>query len=212
MQEIIYGNPCIEEKKIIETPCLVGSIFEQAKEKTFPFNDSELVKDELNELVDLTSSMHDPENNEFLLRYKAYDRNLINAIISTFKQKGIDCEELSHNIVSDISPVILKLKYFFKRPRPHQLAGQYKLALFPFKSYSDKSPSYPSENTILAFVILNVIGNKHPQHYHFCKAMAEDVGISRIYLGLNFPSDIDFSKFVGKEILKHSEFSKKYEI
>jgi hypothetical protein len=42
--------------------------------------------------------------------------------------------------------------------------------------------------------------------------MIEDVSYSRIFLGLHYPSDNDFAKAIGKEILKHKAFTEKYEI
>ena len=74
------------------------------------------------------------------------------------------------------------------------------------------------ENNVLpfigleAYVVLNVIANKFPNEYQFCKEMINDIAYSRIYLGLHFATDNDFAKFVGQVILKHPNFTKKYEI
>jgi membrane-associated phospholipid phosphatase len=86
------------------------------------------------------------------------------------------------------------------------------LKLFPYKSYSANTPSYPSGHTIEAIVVLNVIGNKYPTEYQFCKELIEDIAYSRVYLGLHFPSDNDGAREIAKEILKHTEFTKKYGI
>ena len=114
--------------------------------------------------------------------------------------------------MKDIAPLLLKLKYHFQRPRPRQVAQYYKLKLFPYQSFSADTPSYPSGHTLEAYVILNVIANKFPNEYQFCKEMINDIAYSRIYLGLHFATDNDFAKFVGQEILKHPNFTKKYEI
>jgi hypothetical protein len=42
--------------------------------------------------------------------------------------------------------------------------------------------------------------------------MIDDISYSRVFLGQHYPSDNDFSKQIGKEILKHKEFTEKYEI
>ena len=212
LNQVTYGNPTKELKQLLEEDLLVDDLFLKLKEDFFPPNDSELVKDELNEIVDYINSISDEENKAFLTRYKAYDRSLIQVITTTFKQRGIDVENLCIDIIKDIRNLIYKLKYFYQRPRPYQLAQYYKLKLFPYNSFSSSTPSYPSGHTLEACVILNVISDKFPNEYQFCREMIDDVAYSRLYLGLHYQTDNDFAKEVAKEILKHPKFTQKYGI
>ena len=68
------------------------------------------------------------------------------------------------------------------------------------------------KHTIQAIVILTIIGNKHPNLYQSCKRLWEDVALSRIALGVHYPSDNDFSIEVANKILKHDKFAEKYSI
>lgn len=210
--EISYGNPTIEQKQILDNPCMVDNLFDKLKVNICPLNDSELVKDELNEIVDCLKTMQEVENIDYLKRYKAYDRNLLQIINTTFKQKGIDVDSLTEIIIKDTENLIMKLKFYYNRPRPYQLANYYKLKLFPHNSYVAFTPSFPSGHTAQAYVILNVISSKYPTYHSYCKEIIDDVAYSRIYMGEHYPSDNDFAKVVGKEILKHPEFTKKYGI
>lgn len=212
LNELTYGNPTKDQLAFIQGSCMVDSLFEEFKNSVVPKNDSELVKDELNEIVDKLSIISEPDNKDFLKRYLSYDRHLIQAISAIFRQKGIDVEELTTEIVKDIQNLIFRLKFHFQRPRPYQVAQYYKLKLFPYKSHSAHTPSYPSGHTVEATVILNVIGNKYPTEYQYCKELIEDIAYSRFYLGLHYPSDNDGGKEIAKAILKHPEFTKKYEI
>jgi hypothetical protein len=212
LNQVTYGNPTKEHKEFLEKNSLVDDLFLKFKDDYFPLNDSELVKDELNDIVDYIDSISDEENKAFLTRYKAYDRSLIQVITTTFKQKGIDVESLCEDIIIDIRNLTYKLKYFYQRPRPNQLAQYFKLKLFPYNSFSASTPSYPSGHTLEAYVILNVIADKHPNQYQFCREMIDDVACSRLYLGLHYSSDNDFAKEVAKEILKHPKFTQKYGI
>lgn len=212
LNQVTYGNPTIEQKKYLEEISIVDDLFPKLKNDNFPETNSELVKDELNEIVDYLNDISEEGNESFLARYKSYDRSLLQVIIATFQEKDIDVEELCKDIIKDINPLLLKLKYHFQRPRPKQVAQYYKLKLFPYQSFSADTPSYPSGHTLEAYVVLNVIANKFPNEYQFCKEMINDIAYSRIYLGLHFATDNDFAKFVGQEILKHPNFTKKYEI
>ena len=212
LNQVTYGNPTQENKIFIEQKGFMDELFVQFDEDSFPLNDSELVKDELNEIVDYVNSISDEENKAFLTRYKSYDRSLIQTITTTFKQKGIDVESICENIIVDTKNLVYKLKYFYQRPRPYQLAQYYKLKLFPYNSFSSSTPSYPSGHTLQAYVILNVIADKYPNQYQFCKEMIDDIAYSRLYLGLHYPSDNEFAIQIAKKILQHPDFTKKYEI
>jgi hypothetical protein len=212
LNQVTYGNPTMEQKKYLEEISIVDDLFPKLKNDYFPETNSELVKDELNEIVDYLNDISEQGNESFLARYKSYDRSLLQVIITTFQEKDIDIEELSKDIIKDINPLLLKLKYHYQRPRPKQVAQYFKLKLFAYQSFSSDTPSYPSGHTLEAYVVLNVIANKFPNEYQFCKEMINDIAYSRIYLGLHFATDNDFAKFVGQEILKHPNFTKKYEI
>ena len=212
LNNITFGNPTIEQKKFLDQVSIVDDLFLKFKEEQFPENDSELVKDELNELVDSTEMLSEPQNASFLARYKSYDRSLSQSIITAFKQKGLDVEHLTLDIIEDIKPLLIRLKYYYQRPRPKQLAQYYKLAMFPYNSFSADTPSYPSGHTLEAYVVLNVIANKFPNEFQFCKNMIYDVADSRLHLGLHYGTDNEFAIQVGKEILKHKAFTEKYGI
>jgi hypothetical protein len=212
LNQVTYGNPTQKTKALLSKKGLVDNLFEQLKNEPMPDNDSELTKEELNEVAEGISLLENPENELFLKRYNSYDRSLIQTLASIFKQKGVDVQEVCEEIFLDINPLIAKLKVHFNRPRPYQLANYYKLKLFPFDSFSANSPSFPSGHTVQSYVMLNVIGSMYPTHYKFCKSIIEDVAESRVNLGLHYPSDNDFAKEVGENILKHKEFAKKYGI
>jgi hypothetical protein len=210
--DLTYGNPSHDQLGFIQGACLVDDLFDTFKDSVIPKNDSELVKEELNEIADYLAIISQPENQDYLKRYLSYDRNLIQVLSSIFKQKDIEVEELVIEIVKDIQNLIYKLKYHHQRPRPYQLSQYHKLKLFPYKSFSAHTPSYPSGHTIQSLVILNVIGNKYPTEYQYCKELIEDIANSRVYLGHHFASDNDGGIEIGRAILKHPEFTKKYQI
>jgi len=217
LNKVTYGNLSESLLNTLKDKCIADDVIPildktYGSELDFPLNNSETVKQELNEMVEKVRSIYDESNSEHFIRYKRYDRNLLQGIISSFTVKGIDVKDLCLSINDDISPTIIKLKQKYQRARPYQLAQYYKLKLFPYDTFSGHSPSYPSGHTIQAYVMLNIIGNKHPQAYDFCKQFINDIAESRVYLGLHYPSDNDVSFLIGQEILKLKSITDKYQI
>ena len=62
INNVTYGNPTIEYKQFITEPCLVGDLFDKLKQEGFPKNNSELTKEELNQMVDNLASIKQQEN------------------------------------------------------------------------------------------------------------------------------------------------------
>lgn len=214
---ITYGNLNQSQLNNLKKNCLADEVLpilekKYSKQLEFPTNDSQTTKSELNEIVSKINILKEEENKDFIDRYNRYDKNLKQSIISVFQQKGIDVEELVLNIFADISPLIIKLKQKYQRPRPYQLAEYYKLSLFSFPTISGHSPSYPSGHTLQSFCSLRIIGNRHPSAYNFCLDLINDIAYSRVYLGVHFPSDNDASFLIGKEILKLKSITNKYQI
>lgn len=212
INQVTYGTPTKEQYTQIGINSIVSDLFPSLSISQVPKNDSELVIEELNELSSLVKELEDPQNESYLKRYKSYDRNIKQSINSMLLQKGIDVQELTEQIHQDVLPLICRLKFKFQRPRPSQLAYYKKLKLFPYGSFTANSPSYPSAHTAYTAVVLNVIANHHPIVRDFCKDLIDDVAYSRLYLGLNYPTDNDFARLVANSILKHPEFMKKYKL
>lgn len=211
LNQVTYGNPTYEAKILLEKECIVGDLFPELIKDAFPKNDSAATKEELNEIVRSLKDL-DETSPTLLRRYLNYDKALWAYINKMLEVEGIQENDLIQQILVDINPLILKLKYYFQRPRPYQLANYYKLSLFPMKSTSALTPSYPSGHTIQSIVVLTIIGNKHPNIYQYCSRLWEDVAQSRVAIGVHYPSDNDFSYYVAQEILKNPKFAEKYQI
>lgn len=215
--KVTYGNLTQSQLLGLQKKCIADDVLPVLEKKysnqlAFPKNDSDSTKSELNEIVKQIKVIKEDENSKYLTRYKQYDRSLKQSIISSFQLKGIDVRNLVLSVFDDVSPTILKLKQKYQRPRPYQLAQYYKLKLFPFDTFTGHSPSYPSGHTLQAYCTLNILANKYPKAYQFCKNFIDDVAYSRVYLGLHFPSDNDASYLIGREILKLKSVTEKYEI
>ena len=213
IDDITYGNPTIEQLPYLSKKTFVDELFVELSKYTFPKNSSDATKEELNQLVDYTQALQG--KNEFLNRYKTYDRGLISYFEKGLTQSGDDFENLKvliNDVVQDVLPLLIKLKYYFQRPRPYQLAEYYKLKLFPYKSFSADTPSFPSGHTFESKILIEVIGNRYPQIYSYLQSLFEDISYSRLYMGLHYQSDIDVAIFCAEKVLALKEFKIKYNL
>jgi hypothetical protein len=213
LDSITWGNPLQKHLPYLEEgKSPLEKLIPKLINFTFPKNSSKGAREELNQLVDFVQELKkDPAT---LQRYKAYDVSLerIFAQVIMEQNLGEKGADLIDKLFDDTLPLILKLKFYFQRPRPNQLAEHYKLKLFPFDSKSSDSPSYPSGHTLQARVICHVLGNHFPEKFDFFENLAKDIEYSRIYLGVHYPSDNDYSLYIAETILRDKEFKHKYEL
>jgi membrane-associated phospholipid phosphatase len=169
-----------------------------------------MTQDEIRLLIELQNS-EEQKNPAIFSRYLDYDNDIVD-MFKTFCKKRLnqDYDEEIDGLIQDLAVVITKLKFAYQRPRPFQLAQYYKARLFPVISLVAISPSYPSGHTIEARVMAELIGSRHPEQYEFLIRLADDIAQSRLFLGLHYPSDNDFSLIVAKAIYTSKEFTTKY--
>ena len=210
---ITYGNPNEEQVKFLKSSSYLDYLFDDLVSFNFPKNTSEATKEELNQIVDSLDLIQQREN--YLERYLVYDKQIKNYFIEGFTRGGENKEEVAsivNSIMDDTKPLLLKLKYHFQRPRPYQLAQYYKLKLFPFKSASADSPSFPSGHSFQAKLITEVLGNRYPKTYSFMQSVFNEICYSRLYLGLHYQSDIDVGIFCAEKVLADKTFKDKFKL
>jgi hypothetical protein len=207
IDDIVWGNPTQRTVTELEKKTIIDELFEVFSEMPFPKNSSIAVKQELNQLVDYVSQLKD--NEEFVKRYRYYDFG-IERLFNKVAEKQVVDKELVNSLLSDIIPLSTKLKFYFQRPRPYQLAQFYKLKLFPYPTITGNTPSYPSTTTLVSYVICKILSIKYDAQKDYFIQLHKDIAYSRLYLGLNYPSDIDFSTICGEMILSNDLFIAKY--
>ncbi len=74
-----------------------------------------------------------------------FDEDLSGMLIEMANKCGVaNPQEFVQEMYDDINPIIMKLKYFYNRIRPYQLANILSYSLNPMPTVSAQSPSYPS--------------------------------------------------------------------
>lgn len=212
LDTIIWGNPSLNDKKYLEQESSFDKHIPKLKDFSFPKNSSKATREELNQLVDYVNALKEDE--DYLKRYVGYDFSLERVLAQVIVEQdlGDNGVQIIDSLLDESLPFLYKLKYYFQRPRPYQLAAYYKLNLFPFKSNSAQSPSFPSGHTFQASLICYVLGNHYPDKYDYFERLAKDIELSRLYMGIHYPSDNDFALYCVETIIKDKEFKQKYSL
>ena len=208
-----YGNPNQNHISWINRESYLDTLFAELTHFTFPKNSSEATKEELNYLINrIKETQADKEKQEL---YQTFDIYLDEYYIKFLSQYDIPrdkVEPIIESIHDDIKPLTVKLKYFFQRPRPLQLAYYYKLKLMPYMTLGADRPSFPSGHAIESKVLSEVLGNMYPELYVPLSKIADEVCDSRIGLGVHYQSDIDVGVYVAEKICEMKEFMIKYQL
>jgi hypothetical protein len=215
INEIEYGNPINDILHYLNTESYLDALFQQLAVSAFSFpeNDSNNTRSELNDLVQKVLILQTGEDTKILERYFRYDQSLINfynAVRFDSKEEAEEYQKILIGVFNDVLPLIFKLKFHYQRPRPFQLANYHKLKLFPFHSYSADSPAYPSLHACMAHVLAVVMANRYPTAAKYFRDVANDISISRQYLGVNYKSSMDAGILVAGKVLDNDEFVSKY--
>ena len=210
INNVTFGNPTQEQLALMDVPLWLNGIID-VNNYPQPLNDSIVTRQELNEITESIDKIKMPHNTARLESFQDFDKKLTESIVSYFKkEKDLDFTDLCNNIESDLENFIYSLKYFYNRPRPRQLANVLKLSLVPFTSETANTPSYPSGHTLIGSVILKTIEKLHPTLSEETTEMQHIIAESRIFLGVHYRSDNDFSFELAAKIVSNENFIKKY--
>ena len=163
-----------------------------------PDNSCEETRDELKFLEKLTSNVT-PEQTKLI---KLADDNMITDIFMVdydWPDKDQIVAQLE-DLNKQINTITMKQKYKFNRPRPEQLAKEYGYNIKVFPSSTTKTPAYPSGHTTLAYVIAYISSDMNPSNRDKDLEKANQVALSRMLMGVHYPSDNEASISLAKQI------------
>lgn len=208
-----YGNPSRKYLPSLKTESYLDSLLGELASYPYPSNNGQDVIDEINQLINYTNTLSSDDN--LKKRYKIYDEQFEEYFVNVMSNSGADKEQVEQvikEIKKDIYPFIVKLKYHYQRVRPYQLSHILSMRLYPFDSVTSDTPSYPSGHGIQSKVYAEVLGSLYPKFHKKLQELSNDIGDSRLYMGIHYPSDLLFGEYVSELILSHPEFKKKYRL
>ncbi len=191
----IHGMP--RQKDVIEMskgwPYINVSLEELPRVNYPEFNSKELKED----ITHLKDCYYSPIcDNDFLEKCHKKPFSIFRDYVEA-NNLDYDMDKLD-KINEDLASLVLNLKYMYNRPRPKKFFKVHDIH-FPYDDVKDSNtPSYPSGHAAHAFFNAEMISKQNPQHEMRLKILAEMVSQSRIDLGVHFPSDVQFGRFIGE--------------
>ena len=149
----IYGKPSRAATSIRKA--LKGKMPEKYKftYPKVPYPDDDETLRELNELVELSKT----ERVQHIAFIEMADENLLDCFTFFLEENDLeytpDMGKSIGKILAESSILIIKLKYWYNRPRPYQVAEIADIDFEPLDSETAKTPSYPSGHVVQSKLI-----------------------------------------------------------
>ena len=208
INELTYGNPNAYQDILIREEGAYDYIANHYMQKPYPNNDGQYALKELGLIRDEMKKLKHDKVVELSVKF---DEDLSGMLIEMANKCGVaNPQEFVQGLYDDINPIIMKLKYFYNRIRPYQLANILSFSLNPMPTVSAQSPSYPSGHTVQAFVFAEILSFRYPDKEDMLMQFADKCSKSRLIMGVHFPSDEIFGKQLSAGIVKDENFKAKY--
>ena len=167
-----------------------------------PKNTSVTTMKELYYLKKLTNKL----SNDKIAKAKLFRRNR-NTLIEFLKYAGenglLHSPKHLKSAYRDTLTLCTNLKLLYKRARPSKLACINNIRLHTI--CNPNTPSYPCFPTMVSKVLAELLIHNNPDHKDNLDKLAKIVELSRLYGGLNYPSDNEAALSVAKTIIKHTK-------
>ena len=111
--------------------------------------------------------------------------------------------KLIKDLINKSSPIILKLKKHFNRPRPKVIAKKMGIKMKDFEMNSMKTPSYPSGHSAQGILIGMVLSKIYPAYAKQFKKAGENISDSRNIAKAHYKSDSKMGKQLGAAMYNH---------
>ena len=117
------------------------------------------------------------------------------------KEKGLDLpKDFMDDVFEKTDPITLKLKYYFKRARPEQIAEKMGFDVDVITTDTHQTPAYPSGHQTQGSLTALAMIDRFPQYEEDFRKMEDMVGRARVLQGVHYPSDNQAGKVLARKL------------
>ena len=171
-----------------------GFDISQYKANPQPTNGSLKTKQELKYIQNIPRNEKMIKDTDDVLNYFG---DFIKDIGYVFPKDKID------KILKDSSKVILKLKYYYNRPRPDAIADILGMELDNIFTDTMGTPAYPSGHSTQGILVALVLSDMYPELRTSLLDLGKKVSFARLSAKAHYPSDSNFGEELGVALYKH---------
>ena len=175
--------------------------------RELPYPNDEQTEEELKFLMDI--SKYRNLYNDYIVKA---DIDLAQPFLECIEKHNLTLTKKMYDgmktLLKESSIFILKLKYYYNRPRPYQVAERLGYDFLAMDSKTAHTPSYPSGHTIQAMMLADYFGQYFSEYKSYFYEIADKISMSRIFGGYHFPSDIKYGKMIFSDYMKYKKTSR----
>ena len=213
IRDLVYGKINREDLVYIHK----DNIFTQFT-KHFTHNPYPNIEGTMEDIDEIISVQKEYMYKKNWKKYKPFmvnsDENIREVFKKKFTQFGIRTDDKFmdwlYSIQQDLGGLVMQLKVFYNRPRPYQMAYYTEQDLNPFATKTGNSPAYPSGHCLQARFMMKCVAYKYPHLKKQLKKFADDVALTRVALGVHYPSDNTFSRKIADELSTYPSIRQKF--
>lgn len=203
IDKIKYGSLPLKSKELtlkdddLSKKLVQLGLYDKLFDMPPPSNTSSTTKKELSRVAKVTKNISEPMM-EFCIKA---DKDLVQVFVDYLKRHNINdiTKQRLDDTLDLAEPFLYRLKEYYNRPRPHQLAIYYGLELnILIESKTIHTPAYPSGHSFESHLLAELLSQKYPKHKSKLMQIANLIGMSRLLIGVHYKSDRDFGIYIAK--------------
>ena len=200
LSTMVYKKaPSFDDHQVMSREITVFDMSKPLQLDPPPANDSEETRAEILELKD-HMELASPEDKHKMVEY---DRAFSDDMIRYCLRAGYDVDyKMLNKINHECAAIVHQLKFKYNRPRPIQIANKLKITFNAYPSVTGVTPSYPSGHSAQSRLMALYIAENEPGHRDEILNIAEEVGLSRLKMGVHFPSDHEAGVSIGDQLFE----------
>jgi|TARA_R110002020_G_scaffold194354_6_gene395116 hypothetical protein len=163
-----------------------------------PANNSQVTIDELKYIASKTKTI---SYEDFEL-VQLVDKDPLDLFLRHLNMFGLQfpAYEFKEAYKNTLEPIILNLKWKFKRPRPYQLADKFNVDINVIETDTHQTPAYPSGHAAYGGLIASMLSDLYPKHSSEFYHLASLIEKARILQGVHYPTDNDAGMLIASAV------------